>query len=314
MLKGYAGTKDFSEAKLLKIREALPKSVTDNALVVTCGSYARREASAASDMDFFCVENTAALPEDKANRMAEISEVVKKHIGKLPAKDGPFAEDVSRDDLLRNYGGSDDSNETITRRMLYLLEGEHLNREEEFHKIRKDIITRYVGETPGDHQLAFYLLNDMIRYWRTMTVDYANKTYDNLTPKPWAIRNIKLVFSRKIIYASGLFSVALTADRTKEGKIEILDRLFRMTPIDRIKYICGEENSRRLLEMYDFFLNQIADPDVRKHLESLDRDARSTDPIFRTLKNEGHYFSRELMGLYNKTFHASHPIHMAVVF
>lgn len=314
MLTGYAATKQFSEITLAKVRQALPKPVTDNTLVVTVGSYARREASASSDMDFFCVDDAHALPEDRASRTDAIGLVVKDKVGKLPAADGAFAANVSRDELLRNYGGSKDSNETITRRMLYLLEGEYLNREDEFHKIRNEIITRYVGETPRDHQLAFYLLNDMIRYWRTMAVDYANKTYDNSNPKPWAIRNIKLVFSRKLIYASGLFSVALTADRTENKKIELLDMLFRMTPIDRIKYVCGEGSSSRLFEMYDFFLDQMASQRARDHLDGLERTDRSTDPMFRSLKNEGHYFSRELMGLYSKTFHDSHPIHMAVVF
>jgi hypothetical protein len=314
MLKGYAATKQFSEEKLAEVRQALPNFVTENAIVVTVGSYARREASASSDMDFFCIDDAHALPEEKPCRTDAINRVVTERVGKLPAPDGAFAAHVSRDDLLTNYGGSKDSNETITRRMLFLLEGEHLNREDEFNEIRNEIITRYVGETPRDHQLAFYLLNDMIRYWRTMAVDYANKTYDNSSPKPWAIRNIKLVFSRKIIYASGLFSIALTADRTHSKKIEILDMLFRMTPIDRIKYVCGESSSRRLFEMYDFFLDQMALPSVRDHLDGLERNSRSTDQVFRSLKNEGHYFSRELMGLYSKTFHDSHPIHMAVVF
>ena len=122
------------------------------------------------------------------------------------------------------------------------------------------------------------------------------------------------MFSRKLIYASGLFSVALTADRLKEDKIEILEKMFSITPIERIKYVCGESSSKRLFEMYEFFLVELSQANVREHLERLPRSEKATDPTFRRLKNEGHYFSRELMNLFHRTFHASHPIHMAVIF
>jgi len=65
--------------------------------------------------------------------------------------------------------------------------------------------------------------------------------------------------------------------------------------------------------MYDFFLGELARTDVREHLENLPREEKDSDRIFRQLKNEGHYFSRELMGLFHRTFQSSHPIHMAVI-
>lgn len=312
-MQGYSATWEFSEGKLAELRSKLFEIVPAGQLVVTCGSYARREASPSSDMDFYSVlEDAAALGEEPSCSPA-VKALVEAVIGKLPSQDGAFAKNVPEHELLKNYGGSRDSNETITRRMLYLLEGDFLTEEERFFEIRERIITRYVDETPLDHQLAFYLLNDIIRYWRTIAVDYADKTYGATNPKPWAVRNVKLIYSRKLIFASGLFSVALTADRTRDKKIEILMSLFRMSPTDRIRYVCGNA-AQRLLDMYDVFLDQIGDAELRKHLDSLPRERKADDPIFRGIKNEGHYFSRELMGLFNRTFHSSHPIHMAVVF
>lgn len=309
---GIEIAKAFSEAKLSELRSALSTVVPSDELVMTCGSYARREASPASDMDFYSILNDGGAEEPYW--ASELRSSVQRVIGKLPAQNGAFATNIKKSELLKDYGGSRDSNETITRRMLYLLEGEYLTNPELFVAVRKAIIERYVGNTTSDHQIAFYLLNDIIRYWRTMAVDYAAKTYGTTNPKPWAIRNIKLVFSRKLIYASGLFSTALTADRTFYKKIEILEMLFGMTPIDRIKYICGEGASKRLFQMYDIFLEQSGDTEIRSHLDNLSREAGVDDPVFRDLKNEGHYFSRELMGLLHRTFHASHPIHMAVIF
>lgn len=310
---GYATTKAFSNQKLQELRTSLSSVIPAGELVVTCGSYARREAVLASDLDFYSVTSSTAKG-DKPKWFSQLEKAVTEVIGKLPSRDGAFSEIIKTNQLLKDYGGSNDTNKSITRRMLYLLEGEYLTEENTFRELRRNIIERYVGNTPRDHQIAFYLLNDIIRYWRTMAVDYADKTYGAEKAKPWAIRNVKLVFSRKLIYASGLFSVALTADRREVAKVDMLTQLLSMTPVDRIAYVCGEAQSKRLFEIYDNFLDRMADPTVREHLEHLPLSERTCDAVFRDIKNEGHYFSRELMGVFHRTFHTAHPIHMAVIF
>jgi hypothetical protein len=304
----------FSNSKLFELRESLGALVPPEQLVVTCGSYARREASSASDMDYYSILGDNAESMETPSWDPDLQTEIKNKVGKLPSAQGAFATNISERELLENYGGYNDSNATITRRMLYLLEGDYLTCPEKFRTLRRKIIERYVDHTPGDHQLAFYLLNDIVRYWRTLAVDYADKTYGAEKPKPWAIRNIKLIFSRKLIYASGLFSVALTADRIKEDKIKILEEMFNFTPLDRLKQISGANVVEQLFQMYSFFLEQLADNSIREHLDGLSLENGRTDPIFRRLKNEGHYFSRELMGVFTRTFHASHPIHMGVIF
>lgn len=310
---GFADTKKFSEAKLKELRTKLKSIVPSGQLVVTCGSYARREAVADSDLDFYSVSSSSSRDE-RPTWFEDLEEVVTQVVGKLPSRDGAFSEVIKTSELLKNYGGLNDTNKSITRRMLYLLEGEYLTNEVEFKSFRRKIIERYVGNTPRDHQIAFYLLNDIIRYWRTLAVDYAEKTYGSDKKKPWAIRNVKLVFSRKLIYASGLFSVALTADRQEAAKADILEQLFSMTPLERIQHVCGSGEAARLIQMYDHFLEKMASADIRAHLESLPTCDKSSDTLFREIKNEGHYFSRELMSLLDRTFHSSHPIHMAVIF
>jgi hypothetical protein len=313
MTTGIDRAIEFSNEKLTEVRDAISSIVPDGQLVVTCGSYARREASSSSDMDYYSVESVVDNTHDP-EWLPLLRATIEEKVGKLPAAQGAFATNITENELLSNYGGSQDSNSTITRRMLYLLEGEYLSNEQRFLDIRHKIIERYVDNTPRDHQVAFYLLNDIIRYWRTLAVDYADKTYGTSNPKPWAIRNLKLIFSRKLIYASGLFSVALTADRTKHEKVAILNKMFGMTPLDRIRYVSGEVASERLFQMYSLFLDRIGDSATREKLDKLTPEQGADDPDFREIKNEGHYFSRELMGVFSRTFHSSHPIHMAVVF
>ena len=213
--------------------------------------------------------------------------------------------------MLQNIGGDHDNNQKITRRMLFLLEGEWLSNEEGLKNIRRQILERYITASITDHQLALFLLNDVIRYYRTMAVDYEFKT--NEGSKPWGIRNIKLVFSRKLLYASGLFSVAMTADRRQEQKIEILEKLFNMPVIDRMIEICGSSRMEGTLFSYNQFLARLGNSAVRKRLSELKPDERD-DPTFRDLKNEGHHFTRELLKLFESTFDSTHPIRRAVIF
>ena len=310
-MKSVKQAHDFSEKKVHELRARLAEEIPDTLNIVTCGSYARRDATPSSDLDYYCV-----FPKEvgENGHATTVREIVLDVIGKAPSAGGAFAQDITEQDLLSNIGGFDDSNANITRRILYLLEGEYLTDEESFERVRKELIQKYVASTPGDHQIAFYLLNDIVRYWRTITVDYAHKISAVGPAKPWGVRNLKLVYSRKLIYASGIFSVALTADRSLDQKQEILELLFRKTPIERLRYVCGAAATERLFDIYDHFIEKMNDSAFRERMDALRPEDKLENEEFRLLKNEGHYFSRELMSLLQNTFHSSHPIHMALIF
>ncbi len=244
---------------------------------------------------------------------ASAKEAIRSIVKIPPASEGAFGSVVVKDEMLHNIGGDDDSNRKITQRMLFLLEGEWLFNEPGLKKVRRKILERYIASSMTDHQLALFLLNDIIRYYRTIAVDYEFKTVEGKAPKPWAIRNIKLIFSRKLLYASGLFSVAMTADRSRDEKIAILERLFDMPVIDRMTDICGSPGMRPILLSYNRFIQKLEDKNVRERLNNLSRDDRS-NPLFREIKNEGHHFNQELMRLFEGTFGSNHPIRRAVVF
>jgi hypothetical protein len=314
--------KGFSETKLGAIRERLRglDGIPNSVAVVTCGSYARREASDSSDLDFFAIAPQVDLPSDSRvdpvglpSWHDSIAEAIKQIVQIEPAQGGAFANVVCREEMLRNIGGDKDSNQKITQRMLLLLEGEWLANEEALKAVRLKILEHYIGEGMTDHQLALFLLNDIIRYYRTIAVDYEFKSFEGKNPKPWGIRNIKLVFSRKLLYASGLFSVAMTADRTRADKIKVLEELFELPVIDRVVKICGRSGSETVFRSYSRFLERLEDANVRERLKNLRKNERG-DNLFRELKNEGHHFTRELLKLFEQTFDSTHPIRRAVIF
>ena len=183
-----------------------------------------------------------------------------------------------------------------------------------FQRDRRSILERYIAETMTDYQLSLFLLNDIIRYYRTIAVDYEFKTSEGENPKPWGIRNIKLIFSRKLLYASGLFSVAATINRTRLRKIEILEDLLSLPVLSRMERICGSAAMAGVRSSYEYFLSKLEDPEIRDRLTRLRREQRRDDAVFRDLKNEGHNFTRELLKLFETTFDSTHPIRRAVVF
>ena len=309
----------YSECKLKKLRSRLKEFQLGDDIVMVCGSYARREASEYSDSDFYIVSDN---PDKDPSLIQSVKSEVKEVLPNGPSENGAFGDIVNKEEMLQNIGGQGDTNENLTRRVLLLLEGEWLFNEQGLQDLRREILERYIRKEMTDHQLALFLLNDIIRYYRTVAVDYEFKTFESNNPKPWGIRNIKLVFSRKLLYASGLFSVAITADREREKKISILEDLFKLPVMERMKSICGTSKMEPVLESYNFFLEKLEDPQVRGFLMELKNEKRDDpcfrkkrdDPRFRELKNEGHRFTRELLKLFESTFDSTHPIRRAILF
>ena len=215
--------------------------------------------------------------------------------------------------MCENIGGQDDKNDKITRRLLFLLESDWLYNKKAAEQYREAIVDRYIKNTITDHQISRFLLNDLIRYYRTMCVDFEYKTAE--VGKPWGTRNIKLQFSRKLIYFSGILIAAESAQRTYPYKKNITLELIELTPIERILKICGT-TAHRALELYDRFLEKISDKSIRDITDKVTADRKTHDeyPEFRDLKNAGHHFSWELARLLKQTYDSSHPIHNALIF
>lgn len=301
----------FSNKLLAQIRQALEGILSPNKyLVVTVGSVGRKEASGWSDLDYFVVCNSKKEIVDAEKDVPKIEDAIYKIVYKEHAQDGAFGKVSCIEDMISNIGGQDDLNSKITLRILYLLEGDWLFDENRFHQYRDLILAKYIQETISEHQFCRFLLNDLIRYYRTICVDFEHKTIEK--GKSWGDRNIKLVFSRKLLYFSGILVTAETWQQTYKVKRQIARELLSLNPIDRLQRICGAK-SNPVVEMYESYLERMADPEIRKLIDAATIVKATQSEQFRRLKNDGHHFSLMLGKLLKDTYGAEHPIHNALI-
>jgi predicted nucleotidyltransferase len=302
---------EFSERTLTIVRDLLAKrKLGPGVCVVATGSFGRREASGESDVDFFVLHTDAVSKDDAERMVTDLAAAIESVVPKPPSADGAFSAAEPIVEMLANIGGKHDTNDKMTRRMLLLLEGTDLYNPELFESVRLRIVEHYVRETISTHALARFLLNDTIRYYRTMCVDFEYKTGE--ARKPWGIRNLKLLYSRKMLYFGGVVAIAETAHRTRDSKVEVLSELFRLTPIQRIQKLFGEQ-ARESLQFYDTFLAALGQESFRREIQCVTADRGTHPESFTRLKAEASQFSLALHRLLLSRY-PSHPIHDALIY
>lgn len=306
--------KKYSEKVVEQIREELKEAFSndvDLAVVVT-GSFGRNEASTASDMDWFVVAKEQ-LDESTIKKVEQtVTGIVNEHVTKNVGDTGTFGGVVTKNELLVNFGGDEDTNQKLTRRMLYLLESKWLFNKALYEELKHEILSRYIKNGVPDSGLNLFILNDVIRYYRTICTDYEFKVYED--EKKWGVRKIKLRFSRKLLYFSGLITVASTGSMSRDLKLEKTKHLLSLSPIERIQHIFGEAQTSTMMSYYSTFLEQISKDSVRQSLDEVERENRNQNEDYRNLKNLSEHFNWEMEKCFMQCFPPSHPIHAAMIF
>lgn len=204
---------------------ALPHD--DDVAVVLLGSWGRGEVTSGSDDDFMVLIRGAERDEVRPS-----IEDVQKVLDQDPGGEGIFGKPVASEGLVQRIGLEEDRNSNLSRRMLLLLESVHATREDLHESVRAELVSRYLDESVKDERPPRFLLNDVIRYWRTMCVDFAGK--ERKRPEKWGLRNAKLRTSRKILFAGGLLPVFECRKLAREHMAEFLCAQLRTPPTDRI--------------------------------------------------------------------------------
>lgn len=274
---------EFSRGQLNELKKrlaGLEGLLKDEPLCIyATGSYGRLEAWAESDIDvFFLHEGHPETPFSRLNLIkvsAQLIEATEAMDFPPFSGDGRYL-DVHYLELMRQVLGSpeDDSLNAFTARMLLLLESRPVLGAPRYDEFLKTVVSFYFRDFHDhvDHFVPTFLNNDILRFWRTLTLNYEHDRFKienlSLPQQPAAkaksaLKNYKLKVSR----LSTCFSmvVHLASEEPPVTPERVLE-LCAQTPRERFEALAGrggevEKCVTQLLETYDSFLSTVQRPD-----------------------------------------------------
>lgn len=303
-----------------KIEKTLHGLSTTDAGVVVFGSLARNEWTSKSDVDWTLLVDGQADPQH-LEIAQDVAARLKRGSFPAPGPTGIFGNMTFSHDLIQKIGGREDTNENTTRRVLLLQESLPFGKPHAYDRVLRLILSRYLKDDRGlrfgsvPYKVPRFLLNDIVRYWRTITVDFVEKQRGQ-AGYGWGLRNAKLRMSRKLIFASGLLScfscdILSTAEARKEllkdhttiAMEEHLRNFVRKSPLEILATFLLElsikrSTARKLFSAYNAFLAVLNDAKKRDRLKNLHYDSVSDDKVFNEVRQQGHEFQEGLTSLF----------------
>jgi hypothetical protein len=291
------GARERTRAAIAERRAALAGlPLDDAAAVVLFGSWGRHELTPRSDDDWALLvdgpERDGVQPGAEALAAALGGE-------RGPGRTGVFGGRVFAEDLTSRIGLDADSNANLTRRMLLMLESQPVAGDAVHRRIWERVLDGYLQDADRPYRPPRFFLNDLIRYWRTICVDFVGKEREG--GEKWGIRNAKLRTSRKVLFAAGLVPLLQTHRHTIPERRAYLAAQLAAPATDRLAAAfldCGARDAGvRALSAYDRWLAVLADDDRRHELERLTKEDAHASRVFREVRRHAAELERGLLVL-----------------
>lgn len=261
--------------------------------LILLGSMGRKELTSSSDFDYFVLQNGCS-PDASQNLLVAAEKTREALNLPSPGRQGVFGDIVIGANLYEQIGLESDSNKNLTHRILFLTESHSVFSTDDHDLVFNHILDRYVADNSrfsesleDKSKIPRYLLNDLIRFWRTMAVDFGAKRWRSVEDDSH-LRLIKLKISRKILFAGPLCTLLLVPERTKtvgDLKQHLSDWL-RKPPLVQLasvaidkKFNVSESSNlaiKKILKNYDAFLGALGNPEVRHALKKPNEKNHST--------------------------------------
>lgn len=234
-----------------------------NICVYACGSLGRLEMTQNSDLDLFFVSMNDDNDEPMQKNLnkylffAELYRVTRKMGFPEPSKQGEYWTFTSKGDLLDIGSRKEDFNNSFTTRLLLILESKPLYNVKAYNQLLNETVMKYFVDYE-EHQDEFYplfLMNDILRYWYTLTLNYEYRRddRDDINKKNW--KRLKLKYAR-LITCFSMLACLYRKNITPDYVIECVKK----TPIERLNSL-GEENGEikvivdDIIKEYEWFLS-----------------------------------------------------------
>lgn len=236
------------------------------ACIYATGSFGRLDAGTQSDLDLFIVSKVATTPEKQVVNLlsnldviltkAKLIEAVRK-LG-LPDfdSDGKYLECHSIYDFTSKMGGrQDDYSNALTGRLLMFLEGRPLIQDDVFNEIIEEVAATYFKDF-ADHPLNFlpaYLMNDILRLWRTFCVNYEFSRKGTSSAKA-KVKNFKLKHSRMLTCYSAICFMSWTFRNNETVSPKDIVEMTKLSPLERLSRIEKSEARESVSALYNSLL------------------------------------------------------------
>ena len=228
-----------SMRRLAEVRDAFVRCevIKEHPLALFCaGSLSRMEVGNKSDLDLFVtadeVDDNHVLRK-RLFRITLFSEVmaINERLTFPPfSNDGEYLKICFMDDLKSRTGSRiDDSENLFTTRMLLILESQFIANEPVYRKHLSCILKLYYRDRSEANPFRpIFLLNDLLRYWRTMCLNYEEHRHD--ADQPFRKKNVNLKFSRMLT----VFGTVLPLIANSTDSVSKLNSLCMKTPLERL--------------------------------------------------------------------------------
>lgn len=262
--------------KLKAIRKKFEENkeiFADRLVTVFCaGSIGRKDSGKQSDLDLFVLANETISQLDTYHFFAQLIRINNELKYQEFSNDGEFLKVYQLKDLTSLTGSrEEDSQNVFTARMLFLLESTPACNDLLYSKFLHDVISHYCRDEKEDDPSfkPLFLLNDLLRYWRTLCLNYERIRHDS--NKPWRKKNVNLKFSRMLTVYGTVLPLITGAEHTRK---EIFG-LCKCSPLERLAIGLDKLNAPELktefskfLENYEYFLKLKEEEEIRDDLES----------------------------------------------
>lgn len=287
---------DHSDQRLGELRRHLDDSDALGACAYVIGSYGRGEASEHSDLDLF-LASRATMDSETGKLKREFSQLeeirlkaklidLTRDLG-LPefSGDGEFLSHYTIDNLVESIGTrEDDAKNTLTARLLLLLESQSIFNAGVYDETIERVLRTY-WRNYDNHQGDFvpgYLVNDILRLWRTFCVNYEAGTREkpDRAQAKRQLKHYKLQHSRLLTCYSGLLYLLGAFVQDGTVSLDAGKSMTRLTPLGRLAWVAerfpnAAGDVEKVQAVYASFLEKTSG-DPEELLRYIMKDGRRT--------------------------------------